>query len=207
MPKESKKQEEKHSLGYYKKNDIRTTPRDFYNFLDSIYRFDFDPCPINPTFDGLSEEVRWGKINFVNPPFSEISKWVKKALSEKEKYQCSSVFLITARTNSAYWFKLIFPNCTDIYFLKRGLCFSDYKTAFPVPLALVTFIHSGCPTDRTAGGDRTFSGQLYNLAELQAPFKSFSTSLYHVNVTQSETIDEPSELLPRPEGDNSETNK
>lgn len=193
MPKESKKKE--HSLGYYQKNDVRTTPSDFYNFLNSIFHFDFDPCPVNPTFDGLSDEVKWGKINFVNPPFSEISKWVKKALSEKEKNKCSSVFLITARTNSAYWFKLIFPNCTDIYFLKRGLCFSDYKTAFPVPLALVTFIYSE-PTGGTTDGDRSKDGQLYDLSDLQSPIKNFSTSMFHVNTFPKFISDKPSEILP-----------
>jgi hypothetical protein len=42
------------------------TPKWLQQQLDSEFRFDFDPCPHNPTFDGLA--VEWGAVNFVNPP-------------------------------------------------------------------------------------------------------------------------------------------
>lgn len=34
------------------------TPEWFYKKLDSIYHFDFDPCPYQADFDGL--KVTWG---------------------------------------------------------------------------------------------------------------------------------------------------
>ena len=34
------------------------TPDDVYKKLDDEFHFDFDPCPPNPTFDGLS--IEWG---------------------------------------------------------------------------------------------------------------------------------------------------
>ena len=43
----------------------------------------FDPCPYNPKFDpskdtnGLS--IPWKKVTFVNPPYSKVAPWAKKA--------------------------------------------------------------------------------------------------------------------------------
>ncbi len=34
------------------------TPDALYKELDDEFHFDFDPCPHNPTFDGLS--IEWG---------------------------------------------------------------------------------------------------------------------------------------------------
>jgi hypothetical protein len=38
------------------------TPKDFYENLNSEFHFDFDPCPINPSFDGL--QINWGGGEF-----------------------------------------------------------------------------------------------------------------------------------------------
>ena len=43
------------------------TPKAFKAELDKEFRFDFDSCPPNPAFDGLS--IEWGERNFVNPPY------------------------------------------------------------------------------------------------------------------------------------------
>ncbi len=37
------------------------TPKAVYDELDKEFHFDFDPCPHNPTFDGLA--IEWGKSN------------------------------------------------------------------------------------------------------------------------------------------------
>jgi len=50
------------------RNDWKT-PKDLYDKLDAEFNFDCDPCPVNPTFDGLN--IEWGKCNFVNPPYVE----------------------------------------------------------------------------------------------------------------------------------------
>lgn len=34
------------------------TPKAVYQILDAEFNFDFDPCPVNPSFDGLA--VSWG---------------------------------------------------------------------------------------------------------------------------------------------------
>jgi len=122
-------------LGFYLKNDHVRTPRDFYDSLDSVHHFDFDPCPYQSALDGLM--VPWGKSNFVNPPYSMIKKFLQKGVSEMKEGR-KSIFLIPIRSNSNYWQQLVLPFCTDFRFLK-GMNFEGYTREMPVPLCLVTF--------------------------------------------------------------------
>lgn len=49
-----------------RRSDWRT-PKQFYEGLNKVFQFDFDPCPADPDFDGLS--IDWKRSNFVNPPY------------------------------------------------------------------------------------------------------------------------------------------
>lgn len=116
------------------KTDKWYTPKDFYEKLDAEFHFDFDPCPINPTFDGLS--VKWGKINYMNPPYGrEIVKWVKKA-SENPLTVC----LLPARTDTRWFWDYIYnkPN-VEIRFIKGRLKFGGGKNSAPFPSMIVIF--------------------------------------------------------------------
>ncbi len=61
------------------------TPPDLMHSLQSEFGFDFDaaPYPRPEGFDGLI--VPWGNSNYVNPPFSGPTAWVRKAMAESEK--------------------------------------------------------------------------------------------------------------------------
>lgn len=129
------KQKQKQKLGFFKKNDAVETPRDLRAALQDRYDFDFDPCPLEPSFDGLA--VEWGQRNFVNPPYSEIRKWVEKGIEQLRKGRLS-VFLITVRTGGRYWLERIAPHCTDVSFLTR-FRFEGYDKNFPVATCLAEF--------------------------------------------------------------------
>ena len=118
---------------FSKKSDIWSTPKDIYDsYIDKGY---FDPCPIDPQFDGLS--IDWGELCFVNPPYSEIRKWLEKALFEIEKGNCSkAVFLIPARTDVRWFHDLIYHKF-DIQFIKGRLKFGDSKNSAPFPSMFV----------------------------------------------------------------------
>lgn len=62
-----------------RETDNWQTPRDLYCQLDGQFGFDFDPCPYpRPEgFDGLKS--KWGKRNFVNPPYSMVREFLEKA--------------------------------------------------------------------------------------------------------------------------------
>lgn len=50
------------------KNDLWYTPPDILTSVGLLLGHYFDPCPINPQYDGLN--VSWGRDCFINPPYS-----------------------------------------------------------------------------------------------------------------------------------------
>ena len=114
------------------KTDKWFTPKDLYNKLNKEFKFDFDPCPINPKFDGLN--IKWGKRNFMNPPYGrEIGKWVKKA-SESPLTVC----LLPARTDTK-WFHDYILGKAEIRFIKGRLKFGEAVNSAPFPSMVVIF--------------------------------------------------------------------
>lgn len=113
------------------------TPDDVYSKLNDEFYFDFDPCPLNdkPDFDGLS--IEWGKSNFVNPPYSKISDWCKKAYEEYKKGK-TVVLLIPSRTDTKYWHEYIMK-ATEIRFIKGRLKFGNSKNSAPFPSCVVVY--------------------------------------------------------------------
>jgi site-specific DNA-methyltransferase (adenine-specific) len=99
------------------------TPSWLYDQLNAEFNFDFDPCPNNPTFDGLS--VKWGKSNFINPPYNrkDKPKFIQKAFDEWKKGN-TCVLLIPAATGTKQFHNLIYPNA-EIRFLKGRVAFVE----------------------------------------------------------------------------------
>lgn len=130
-----------------KKDDVQT-PRYLYEVLDEIYHFDHDPCPyMSSDKTGLEEE--WGNMNFVNPPYSDIAPWVRKAIYSLMKGK-KTVMLVPVRTSSRYWQDLIFPYATSILFLDKTIVFDGYKNSCPFPLAILEFMTPGIKQKITA---------------------------------------------------------
>ena len=112
--------------------DVWSTPPDFYKKLDDEFHFDFDPCPLNPKFDGL--EIQWKARNFMNPPYGRvIGKWVKKA-SENPTTVC----LLPARTDTKWFHDYIYGKA-EIRFIKGRLKFGGSKNSAPFPSMVVIF--------------------------------------------------------------------
>ena len=112
------------------------TPKAFYANLNDEFHFDFDPCPPNPSFDGLS--VPWKACNFVNPPYGrELPKWIEKGYDEHLQGK-TVVFLIPSRTDTRWWHDYCMK-ADEIRFIKGRLKFDDQKNSAPFPSALVIF--------------------------------------------------------------------
>uniref|UniRef100_A0A6M3IYU3 Putative methyltransferase n=1 Tax=viral metagenome TaxID=1070528 RepID=A0A6M3IYU3_9ZZZZ len=110
------------------------TPKALYARLDAEFHFDFDPCPVDPDFDGLA--VEWGERNFVNPPYGrEIGKWCAKALEEARKGKLV-VMLIPARTDTRWWHEYIMK-ADEIRLIKGRLRFDDGTVGAPFPSVVV----------------------------------------------------------------------
>ena len=117
-----------------KKNDWQT-PGWLFNELYDEFKFDLDPCPVDPSFDGLS--IEWGKVNFCNPPYNKIKKWLIKGIEE----WClgkTIVCLIPARTDTK-WFKSYCMQANEIRFITGRLKFSNSKINAPFPSMIVIF--------------------------------------------------------------------
>lgn len=126
----------KHQAGNPENVDV-ATPGDIYQDLDKEFHFDHDPCPLKHVgISGLLTD--WGRSNFVNPPFNDIESWLSKGIQEFNKGK-TCVFLITARTNTRYWHKLVFPFASEIRFVEGKVKFEGYKEGYPVPVCIVIY--------------------------------------------------------------------
>lgn len=105
------------------------TPLAFYQKLHQEFNFDFDPCPLNHdmSWDGL--EVDWKKSNFINPPYSRALKeaFINKAVEEMKKGNLS-VMLLPVSTSTKVFHEVVFPNCSEIRFVKSRIAFEGYNT-------------------------------------------------------------------------------
>lgn len=112
------------------------TPKALYQALDAEFNFDFDPCPTNPTFDGL--QVQWGRCNYVNPPYGRsIVSWIKKGYQEWRQGK-TVVFLIPSRTDTSYWHDYIMK-ADEIRFIRGRLKFDDSGKDAPFPSVIVIY--------------------------------------------------------------------
>ena len=138
----------KRGVGTFFKQDISNrdqkarTPEQLYEDLETVYgKFDFDPCPTNPQFDGLKEE--WGKNTYVNPPFDALKKWLKKALEEWKKGDKQIIFLMPIRIHTRYFLEQINPyiqeNKIGLYILNKGVKFQGYKHRAPFGMMYLVF--------------------------------------------------------------------
>ncbi len=105
--------------------DDWATPPYFYEQLNKIYNFNFDPCPFNhniENWDGL--HIDWKERNYINPPYSQKLKeaFVEKALLESLNGNLC-VMLLPVSTSTKLFHNIILPNATKIEFVERRLPF------------------------------------------------------------------------------------
>lgn len=114
------------------------TPKALYKALDEEFHFDFDPCPPNPTFNGLDFDFEWGQSNFVNPPYGgDIGHWMIKGYTQWLEGK-TVVFLVPSRTDTLWWHDYAMK-ATEIRFLRGRLKFDDQDGYAPFPSAIVIF--------------------------------------------------------------------
>jgi len=94
------KMENKNKVHFMSQRLDWKTPKHIIEMLEKEFGKMFDPCPTDPTFDGLS--INWGGVNYVNPPYGrEIGNWCKKAFEEWKKGK-TIIMLIPSRTKNNY---------------------------------------------------------------------------------------------------------
>jgi site-specific DNA-methyltransferase (adenine-specific) len=112
-------------------DDHWATPPLFYEKLNAEFNFNDDPCPLHgeKTANGLKRE--WGTRTFMNPPYSNIKPWVKKAYEESLKGKLV-VGLLRGDTSTA-WFHTWILGKAKIRFIQGRLKFGVINKAAPFP--------------------------------------------------------------------------
>ena len=120
--------------------DSRFTPAEFMaNIYTAFGEIDLDPCAhlLSPVVarrrilrseggDGLTDT--WsGHLAFVNPPYSELHKWLRRAHDQWRAGRVETVVcLIPVRTDSA-WFHDVLSTDADIYLLQGRVRFLNLR--------------------------------------------------------------------------------
>lgn len=111
------------------------TPADTYRDLDNEFHFSDDPCPLGGNVNGLMRE--WQSPCFVNPPYSEIGRWMEKAMLEWNAGK-TIVLLVPSRTDTRWWHKFAMK-ASEIRFIRGRLKFGGATTGAPFPSCVVIF--------------------------------------------------------------------
>jgi len=86
-------------------------------------------CPdwFNRSMDGLMQD--WKKDFWMNPPYSEVGKWVKKAYEESNKWNVTGTALTYSKTDTKWWHEYVLGHA-ELNFLKGRVNF--FKDGTPV---------------------------------------------------------------------------
>jgi len=130
---------------YSSEDETWETPKDFFEKLNKVYKFNLDPCSSEKNAkckkfytekeNGLIQSWE-GKRVFMNPPYGRpIGDWVRKASTGGATVV---VCLLPARTDTKWFHEYIYGKA-EIIFLKGRLKFSGSKNSAPFPSMLVIF--------------------------------------------------------------------
>lgn len=104
-------------------NDDYSTPSFIYNQIKELGMF--DPCPFlgkENEIDGLN--IEWKPLNFVNPPYSNIAKWIDKTIFEHKEHKNMTLLLPFSRTETR-WFRKLWVYGCDFWFITGRLTFNE----------------------------------------------------------------------------------
>ena len=117
-------------------SDEWATPKCIYD--QAMAKGMYDPCPLGVLIDNLKKD--WGESNFVNPPYSQLLRWVEKSIEQHRKGK-SVLLLIPARTDTKA-FRMLYEYGIEITFITGRLRFNDAGPA-PFPSMLVRLCGGG----------------------------------------------------------------
>lgn len=115
---------------------IYTSPRILVAQLNAEFGFTFDVCAItenaqctkffSPEINGLTQSWQ-GEVCWMNPPFSDVEAWLKKAYDETRLGSCLVVAIIPGRTSSP-WFHDYVMKAAEVRFLRSKTYFTETLT-------------------------------------------------------------------------------
>ena len=125
------------------KDQYAQTPDEVLAFVRQTIGPFYDPCPANPTENGL--KVSWHRRKravYINPPYNNLSPWLAKAV-EESRLGCTVMALLPART-SPFWFHKYCMKARLIYWACGGIIFKGYRRRSPFGCMFVVFQPGYC---------------------------------------------------------------
>ncbi len=118
------------------KSDTHVTPDRVFELIKDKWNYEYDefydPCPVNGT-EGLT--TPWGKLNFVNPPYTLLKQFVWNAMGETNNGNVT-IMLLPAKTDQE-WFHDILDKGYEIKWIRKRLKFKNNKWSATQPHFLV----------------------------------------------------------------------
>jgi phage N-6-adenine-methyltransferase len=133
-------------LMFSSNTDLWSTPQDFFDKLNMVFKFTLDVCALpdnakcsqyyTPDKNGLEQE--WKGTCWMNPPYGrEIATWVEKAYKSAKESGATVVCLLPARVDTKWWHNYCANG--EVHFLKGRLKFGNATNGAPFPSAVVVF--------------------------------------------------------------------
>lgn len=138
------------SMLFSRESDEWETPWPLFNWLDSSFQFTLDPCATaetakcsrfyTQTENGLTRS--WaGERVFMNPPYSNVGKWIEKARAEAEG-GATVVCLTASRTDTRWFQEQVIGRANEIQFLPGRVTFlRPGRTANTAPFPSVVIVY------------------------------------------------------------------
>jgi len=130
----------------------KETPDDLFKKIDQEFSFGLDVCATRKNTkvkrffskrdNGLKKNWQGRKkqsvICWLNPPYSEITAWLKKATLEADR-GATVVCLLPLDPTTAWWFTYVATLACEVRFVGRRVKFVGEKSAAPFPSVLVVY--------------------------------------------------------------------
>jgi len=131
------------------KDNIWETPPDLFEFGCELFNFrpEIDVCATAQDKkcelfigeDSLNKE--WNRDFWMNPPYSNVKDWIRKAYFSHIKYNVSGLALLFAKVDTKVWHSCILHGQAEVYFIQGRIKFfkngAESKNPAPYPSAFV----------------------------------------------------------------------
>ena len=123
------------------------TPPEVYAFMRDVWKLtvaEYDPCPVNHTVCGLSRHWKVDEPEketvYINPPYKDCERWVKKTLHEIRKGRIHSAAMLLPIRGYSQWFnRLVLPYASKITTADGGIRFVGFDKIYPWGNIMVLF--------------------------------------------------------------------
>lgn len=133
--------------------DLWQTPPYVFKYYDARFNFSHDVaatasnalanCYYTEEDDALTKD--WGSAAWCNPPYSDTSAWVDKAIEQTSRGFRKVVMLLPAATSVA-WFAKAMAHCSECHLITGRIAFINSETGLPVKnnnIGSVVFVFDG----------------------------------------------------------------